>query len=375
MRGLRTAAVVAGVMTLGLVGVVVVLTANGRSGDRAETPSAPPRQSKGQRPLVLEVTSNADTDEPGTLRRAVGTANTTDRDVEIRTKLGLGAVALGQPLVYVGGSSGDHDLTIRGRSNLDVAGSGLRSTSVGWIRLHRVSLSSGISATGSVQLVDSYVKATGTRSAAVVDVGADVVLTRSEVLGLPSARGVVAAGRVTMNASVVRGASMYTAPGDGVVAKTAVIKNSVIAAWDGAAVIAERTRLTYVTIYFTNSGVVGNDLRSFGSAILSLRQSCQVARVVSEGFNVARDSTCKLRSDGDRQAVSSDQMGLMAPSSGRGPMVTVGLSKKSVLVDAIPRSACDDHGATGVRTDQSGLPRPRGKGCDIGAIELQPTER
>jgi len=46
----------------------------------------------------------------------------------------------------------------------------------------------------------------------------------------------------------------------------------------------------------------------------------------------------------------------------------------SPLIDAIPNASCQTGGASGITTDQRGLPRP-GAGspaCDIGAVEVQP---
>ena len=45
----------------------------------------------------------------------------------------------------------------------------------------------------------------------------------------------------------------------------------------------------------------------------------------------------------------------------------------SPLVDAIPTGSCQNDGASGITTDQRFLPRPAGNGCDIGAVEVQPT--
>ena len=47
----------------------------------------------------------------------------------------------------------------------------------------------------------------------------------------------------------------------------------------------------------------------------------------------------------------------------------------SPLIDAIPTSACQLDGASGVTTDQRGFarPSPTGDACDIGAAEVQAT--
>lgn len=42
----------------------------------------------------------------------------------------------------------------------------------------------------------------------------------------------------------------------------------------------------------------------------------------------------------------------------------------SALIDAIPVASCQADGAAGITTDERGVARPQGPGCDIGAVEV-----
>jgi hypothetical protein len=53
-----------------------------------------------------------------------------------------------------------------------------------------------------------------------------------------------------------------------------------------------------------------------------------------------------------------------------GPTLTLALLSGSPAIDAIPSDACD---LILVPTDQRGVKRPQGSGCDIGAYEYQPS--
>lgn len=97
------------------------------------------------------------------------------------------------------------------------------------------------------------------------------------------------------------------------------------------------------------------------------RGSC-TSLVTSLGYNAGDDSSCF---DG---SVATDRSGidpLLVPDAIPATRFTPGVG--SPLLDAIPVGTpglCD--GSPGV--DQRGLPRPAGAGCDIGAIERQPTD-
>jgi hypothetical protein len=41
------------------------------------------------------------------------------------------------------------------------------------------------------------------------------------------------------------------------------------------------------------------------------------------------------------------------------------------LLDFIPIASCQADGAAGVTTDQRGIARPQGPGCEIGSVEVE----
>jgi hypothetical protein len=120
----------------------------------------------------------------------------------------------------------------------------------------------------------------------------------------------------------------------------------------------------------------GAEILPFGTVFadpLGGGANCVQFGVASSGYNYATDDSCGLTGTGDTQDGADPQLQPIGAYGGttqtRPPAVT------SPLVDAIPSAACDPT----VTTDQRGLPRPADgnddgtNGCDIGAVELQPT--
>jgi hypothetical protein len=91
---------------------------------------------------------------------------------------------------------------------------------------------------------------------------------------------------------------------------------------------------------------------------------------ISLGHNLSDDATCAsiLTQSSDLNSTSAglDPGGL---KNNGGPTLTVALLATSPAVNAIPLSACTDTSGNPVTTDQRGVPRPQGSGCDIGAFE------
>jgi hypothetical protein len=97
-----------------------------------------------------------------------------------------------------------------------------------------------------------------------------------------------------------------------------------------------------------------------------------VPSVTSNGDNFSDDSSCLLTNTagGDRQSAGSPGLaGAVANNGGSTP--TLLPQAGSPLIDFIPAARCQFDGASGVTTDQRGITRPQGAGCDIGAVEVQ----
>ncbi len=88
------------------------------------------------------------------------------------------------------------------------------------------------------------------------------------------------------------------------------------------------------------------------------------AAFTDAGYNLDTGSSCGFSSANHSMNNTGPQLGSLA--SNGGPTQTMALPFGSPAVDAIPSSTA---GCTG-STDQRGITRPQGSGCDIGAYEL-----
>jgi len=105
--------------------------------------------------------------------------------------------------------------------------------------------------------------------------------------------------------------------------------------------------------------------------------NCEHATSTSKGFNLEDDSgaSCGFSTATSDLApgTSSGLAGVTLTNNG-GPTQTLLPPPGSALIDAIPNASCQSDGASGITTDQRGLPRPdsASSACDIGAVEVQP---
>ncbi len=82
------------------------------------------------------------------------------------------------------------------------------------------------------------------------------------------------------------------------------------------------------------------------------------------GYNIESGSDCNFTATGDRQNTNPG-FSSQAPQNNGGNTDTLGLEPNSPAIDAIPSGSPFCAG-----TDQRGLARPQGAGCDIGAVEF-----
>jgi hypothetical protein len=144
---------------------------------------------------------------------------------------------------------------------------------------------------------------------------------------------------------------------------------------------ATTATLTYSTVA-DNTASLGANLRtggvltSFASVIahpLGGGDNCAVgSSTTSSGYNYEQTSagSCGF-GGGTGDLVQGNDVALGALGANGGVGQTRMPSSSSPLVEQIPPSACDDAGASTIvpLVDERGLGRPRGTGCDIGAVE------
>ncbi|MGH7287540.1 MAG: choice-of-anchor Q domain-containing protein [Myxococcota bacterium] len=88
--------------------------------------------------------------------------------------------------------------------------------------------------------------------------------------------------------------------------------------------------------------------------------------ITSAGHNLDSDDTCNLTAAGDTPA-ADPMLGPLGDNGG--PTETHSLLRGSPAIDAIAVADCTDLDGDPVATDQRGVARPQGTGCDVGAFE------
>jgi len=121
----------------------------------------------------------------------------------------------------------------------------------------------------------------------------------------------------------------------------------------------------------SNINVAGDSFSSFGSVVtdpLGGGVNCSAAGT-SEGYNYeSGGATCGFSAATDVSDGADPQLGALADNGG--PTQTMLPGVTSPLLDRIPAANCQDGDATGVTTDQRGITRPQGTGCDVGSVEV-----
>jgi predicted outer membrane repeat protein len=132
--------------------------------------------------------------------------------------------------------------------------------------------------------------------------------------------------------------------------------------------------LVYATIVDNTAPTGANvhsssTLSSFGSVLagpMGGGANCEITGATSSTHSYSTDGSCAFIDATDTENGADPELGPLASNGGatqtRAPAAT------SPLVDAIPTAECDPT----VTTDQRGVDRPQGPGCDIGAVELAP---
>jgi predicted outer membrane repeat protein len=243
----------------------------------------------------------------------------------------------------------------------------------------------GVSALGalsSLTMVNSTVSNnTAATGGGGIETAGTAILTNSTISGNHSdagGAGISAVGGVTLTGSTVSG-NTAIAGGGGIASPTLSATNSTISGntagvAGGGGFTTGTATLTYATVVQnsapTGANVIATSLTSFAS-VLALPggggANCVVTSPTSQGFNFSDDNSCGLALATDRQT-GNPALGPLAGNGG--PTQTRLPAEGSPLIDAIPLASCQAGGAVGITTDQRGVVRPQGRGCDIGAVEV-----
>jgi CSLREA domain-containing protein len=149
-----------------------------------------------------------------------------------------------------------------------------------------------------------------------------------------------------------RGGGIYTEAGG-----TTAIVNSTLAGNRASSLSGADARGG--NIYSAGTTTLRNTILASGDAAQST-ENCAGGGESSLGYNLADTTECALGGATDREGLSP---GLGALADNGGPTDTMAIASSSPAFDAAPVPGCP-------ATDQRGVTRPQGAGCDIGAFEL-----
>jgi hypothetical protein len=148
------------------------------------------------------------------------------------------------------------------------------------------------------------------------------------------------------------------------------------AAGGGIESLAQTVTITAVTIAKNHSSERGGGLLAGGTTTTTLEATIIAGNtapdgpdcrgtVASAGHNLLGDDTnCSFTAQPSDKLNKAAKLGPLHANGG--PTQTMAVLTGSPALNAIPKAAC------AVATDQRGVKRPQGSGCEIGAFELQP---
>ncbi|OGG52876.1 hypothetical protein A2851_04280 [Candidatus Kaiserbacteria bacterium RIFCSPHIGHO2_01_FULL_53_29] len=177
---------------------------------------------------------------------------------------------------------------------------------------------------------------------------------------------------VSGNSTIGRGGGIYNLD------LTATITNSTISgntALNGGGIFNRdgTVSITHATITGNTASDNGGGIWNFGGTMTlantivsgntaaTLSGDC-AGSITSLGHNLASDASCAFAGAGDLNSTDP----LLGPlQNNGGETETHALLPGSPAIDAVPLASCT------VTTDQRGVARPQGPGCDIGAFEVE----
>jgi len=309
-----------------------------------------------------------------TVTQLSGRVIVSTRDLTIRNVMIVG----GGDAVWVA-STADRKLTLLDATVSDSGGLGKSALvtmgSGSSITLTRSTITAGGAAVnagdGSATVTDSSVTAS---SGGAISAKAGAIVTRSTVHG-----GAEAAVQ-TNGPAQITGSTISGGGGDGVNTSTdAVVVNSTITNNDGCGIAAAgRVALAYATVTANAvkscaANVRASSLTSFGSVVGAPPVSgtnCTATSTSTNGYNYDDDGTCGFVGTGDHSRAGDSLLGALGAH--RGSTQTRVPQIGSPLLDQIPAGKCGGPGAPlpTITTDQRGEVRPKGRACEIGAVEV-----
>jgi hypothetical protein len=361
--------------------------------------------------VTITVTSNADAGA-GTLRQAFIDASgnpaddTSDVVIDIPASVSMITLTTGQ-LAYNGGNGGTHTLTLNGSGNTidqttansrvidDTAGTLFTISGLTVTGGHPAAAQDGggILVNGSATVTNTVITGNTATAASVGGLrvsNGNLVMTDSSVTDNHADAfdgGIFVAGTATVTGSTISQNSAGGGIAGGIETgalthANATFINSTISDNTGGGITPDSPlTLVYATVVM-NTGSVGNvDFHNFPSGVLTSFASvvalpdsgvanCQSqASTTSHGFNFSDDASCGFTAATDKQSAGDPKLGPLANNGGA--TQTRLPQPGSPLIDAIPVASCQADGASGITTDQRGVSRPQGPGCDIGAVEVQ----
>jgi hypothetical protein len=244
----------------------------------------------------------------------------------------------------------------------------------------------GVAATGAATITNSTISGNvATGNGAGVGANSTVTVTNSTIrdnvvggTGGGIAQGTGAA--ITIRKSTISGNVLFFANGGasavaGSTGGAVILTNSTISgnSSNGVAISAGGP----VTTVYTTAADLGTNFRLFPNGSLtsfgSVVAGCFVdpTTTTSNGYNFSYDSSCGFTNtaQGDHQNAGDPVLGALADNGG--PTRTRLPQAGSPLINAIPTASCQADGASGITTDQRGVTRPLGSGCDIGSVEQE----
>lgn len=316
-----------------------------------------------------------------TLRDAFAAASTggagAGDDVTITVSQTVTAVTLTDgELAYDGGTGGSHHLTVSASGTTVTQTTGdrvMHSSGTGTFSVFGFTLTGGdpdgaggaIQGAGDVTVVDSALVGNTASDGGAIDVRGTVTIIRSTL----------ANNTADSFGGAVEGEENEPA----VVVNSTISDNTAGSLGGGLAGVGDVT-LVYAT-FADNSAPTGANLKPNGgvltsfASVIALPQgggdNCTgVGSTSSQGFNLEDDAGASCgysTSTGDLAPGTIAGLDALADNGGPGPtrLPIAG----SALLDAVPVASCGA-GELDITTDERGVTRPQGSGCDIGAVEV-----